>query len=60
MVTIIKKGTPKNELKKLIDEAVSKTPLKVDLKKYVGVLKTDINPLDYQRQIRNEWKQAFS
>jgi len=56
MVTIIKKGTPKNELKKLIDEVVSKTSPKDDLKKYAGVLKTIIDPLEYQRQMRNEWE----
>ena len=56
MITIIKKRTPKNELKKLIDEVVSKTPPKDDLKKYAGVLKTDIDRIDYQRQIRNEWE----
>ncbi|HEX8546748.1 MAG TPA: hypothetical protein VF691_07270 [Cytophagaceae bacterium] len=55
MVTIIKKGTPKQEAKKLIDEAVAKAGRK-DLRKYAGVLKTDIDPLEYQKKIRNEWE----
>ncbi len=55
MVTIIKKGTPKQEAKKLIDEAVAKAGKK-DLRKYAGILKTDIDPLEYQKKIRNEWE----
>jgi hypothetical protein len=54
MVTIIKKGTPKEEIKKQVDEAISKTPKK-DIMKYAGKLKTDIDPLDYQRQMRDKW-----
>jgi hypothetical protein len=55
MVTIIKKGTPIKEAKKIIDDAVAKAGKK-DLKKYAGILKTDIDPLDYQKKIRNEWE----
>jgi hypothetical protein len=55
MVTVIKKGTPKDEIKKKIDEVVLKTPKK-DIRKYAGKLKMDIDPLEYQRQMRNEWE----
>lgn len=55
MTTVIKKGTPKKEAKKLIDEAVAKAGKK-DLRRYAGILKTDIDPLEYQKQIRNEWE----
>jgi hypothetical protein len=55
MVTIIKKGMPKDEAKKLIDDAVAKAGKK-DLRKYAGILKTDIEPLEYQKKIRNEWE----
>jgi hypothetical protein len=55
MVTIIKKGTPKREAKKLIDEAVAKAGKK-DLRKYAGILNTDIDPLEYQKMIRDEWE----
>lgn len=55
MATIIKKGTSAKKAKQLIDEAVSKAGKK-DLKKYAGVLKTDIDPLDYQKQVRDEWE----
>jgi hypothetical protein len=55
MVRIIKKGTPRQEAKKLVDDAVAKAGKK-DLRKYAGILKTDIDPLAYQKQIRNEWE----
>ncbi|ELR68862.1 hypothetical protein C900_05688 [Fulvivirga imtechensis AK7] len=54
MITIIKRGTPIEKMKQLLNEAFSKTPKK-NIKKYAGVLKTDIDPLEYQKQMRNEW-----
>lgn len=55
MVTIIKKGTSKKKIKKQINEVISKTS-KRDIMKYAGKLKTSINPLEYQRQMRDEWE----
>lgn len=55
MVTIIKKGTPKEEIKQRVNEVVSKSP-KVDIMKYAGKLQTDIDPLEYQRKLRDEWE----
>lgn len=55
MVTVIKKGTSKDEIKKQIDEVVSKAPKK-DIRKYAGKLTIDIDPLEYQKQMRNEWE----
>ncbi|WP_235940978.1 hypothetical protein [Cyclobacterium roseum] len=55
MVTIIKKGTPKEEIKRRVDEVISKSP-KRDITKYAGKLKTGIDPLAYQRQMRDEWE----
>ena len=55
MVTIIKKGTPRDEIKKRITKAFSKSR-KRDISKYAGKLKLEIHPLDYQKQMRNEWK----
>jgi hypothetical protein len=54
MVTVIKKGTPKDQIKKQIDEVVSKAAKK-DILKYAGALKTDIDPLAYQKKMRDEW-----
>lgn len=54
MVTIIRRGTPIDKMRKLLNEAFSKAPEK-NIKKYAGVLHTDIDPLEYQKQMRNEW-----
>ena len=55
MVTVIKKGTSKEEIKQKIDAVVAKAPKK-DIMPYAGKLITDIDPVEYQRQIRNEWQ----
>lgn len=55
MVTVIRKGTPMEKMKKLLNDAFAQTPLK-NIRKYAGVLNTDIDPLEYQRQMRNEWE----
>lgn len=55
MVTIIKKGTPKEEIKKRVQDAVSKSA-KGSIRKYAGSVKTDIDPVEYQRKLRDEWK----
>jgi len=55
MVTIIKKGTPRDEIKKQINEAVAKTS-KRNIKKYAGKLNLNVDPLIYQIQMRDEWK----
>lgn len=53
MVTIIKKGTPKDEIKRQVKEVIAKTTAKKILK-YAGKLKTEIHPLEYQRQMKGE------
>ncbi len=55
MITVIKKGISIKEMKKLLNEAFSKVPEK-NIRKYAGILKTDIDPLEYQKQMRNEWE----
>ena len=55
MTTIIKKGTSKEEIAKRINAVISKFP-KQDIMKYAGSLKTEIDPLQYQVKMRNEWK----
>lgn len=32
-----------------------KSPAESDLSKYSGILKPDVNPLQFQKQIRAEW-----
>ena len=55
MITIIKKGTPREDIKKQITNAVSGSR-KRDISKYAGKLKLEVDPLDYQKQMRDEWK----
>jgi len=55
MITIIKKGASIKEMRKLLNKAFSKVPQK-NIRKYAGALKTDIDPLEYQKQMRNEWE----
>ncbi len=55
MVTIIKKGTSKDDIKKKIKEAFDKKPVS-DILRYAGTLKTKIDPLEYQKQMRDEWE----
>lgn len=58
MLTVIKKGTPKEEIKRQINEVVSRTS-PGNLMKYAGKLNTGkkrIDPLAYQKKLRNEWE----
>jgi len=55
MVTVIKKGTPIDEMKKLLSEALSKSPVKT-IRQYAGVLLIHIDPTRYQKQMRDEWE----
>lgn len=54
MVTVIKKGTNKEE----IDKALSnlENPKKFDVYKYCGTIKLKEDPLDIQKKMRDEWK----
>jgi len=55
MVTIIKKGTPKKEIKQRINKVISKKQNK-GIMKYAGKLKTDMDPMEYQKKMRDEWE----
>lgn len=55
LVTIIKKGTPKKEIQKLVNEVLEKTP-KAAFMKFAGALKTIVDPVACQRSMRDEWK----
>lgn len=54
MVTIIKKGISIDKMKQLLNEAFSKTQKK-NIRKYAGVLQTEIDPMEFQKKMRNEW-----
>lgn len=55
MVTVIKKGTIIREVKKKVDTIVFKSSGK-SIAEFAGKLKTKIDPLIYQKQMRDEWK----
>ncbi|MEM9341230.1 MAG: hypothetical protein AAGA66_21045 [Bacteroidota bacterium] len=51
----IKKGMSKKELKGILDLSNEPNNRGVNTQKYCGVLKWDIDPLKYQKEIRKEW-----
>lgn len=53
MVVVIDKNTSKDDLHQAISR-LRKHPQK-GLRKFYGKLKRDIDGLDYQKKIRNEW-----
>lgn len=55
MVTVIKKGTPLEEIKKKVDAIVSKSR-RSNIRKYAGSVKLNIDPLEWQKKIRDEWE----
>ncbi|WP_158267573.1 hypothetical protein [Adhaeribacter arboris] len=54
MVTIIKRGTDKQEIEKIL--ANLESTKKFDAYKYCGVVKLDKDALDIQKIMRDEWK----
>lgn len=55
MVTVLKKGTTV-EKKMALLKSVSKGKSKgVNAYKYLGVLKKKIDPLEFQKKLRDEW-----
>lgn len=56
MVTIIKKGMRKEEIRSILIRLRKKTK-KINLKKYCGAIKLEVDPLEQQKKWRNEWKQ---
>ncbi|MDB5014719.1 MAG: hypothetical protein JWQ25_2921 [Daejeonella sp.] len=54
MVTIIKKGTDKKEIDKILSEL--KSFKKFDPYKYLGTVKLKSDPLEMQWKMRDEWK----
>lgn len=56
MTTILKSGKPLDELTKEFEKATSKKGKGVDTDKYSGVLTPGIDPLEFQKKIRDEWR----
>lgn len=55
MTNIIKKGTSLEGIKKRLKTVISKFQDR-DILKFAGTSKTDIDPLKYQIEMRDEWK----
>jgi hypothetical protein len=55
MVTIIKKGASIQSIKKKLS-AVKVRKKGLDARKYLGALKISLDPLQYQSDMRNEWR----
>lgn len=63
MITVIKKGTSASEMKKQMQEALknaSKSAKKKDISPFFGKIKLKIDPLEYQKKMRNEWELFIS
>lgn len=57
MVTVIKKGTDKKEIEKVLSNLISTK--KFDAYKYCGSLKLKEEPLVIQKKMRDEWNSIF-
>ena len=57
MVTVIKSGTSKEEIERLLEShSNKKNKKKIDIKKYCGILNLEEDPLELQKKWRNEWE----
>lgn len=55
MVYKIEQKTPKKKFDKLVD-AANKKHQKTSLKEFSGLLKFEKDPLEIQKELRNEWE----
>jgi len=56
MVTVIKKGTPIAEIVKILNRITTPSNRGIDSTKYAGKLKLGIDPVKYQKSLRDEWQ----
>jgi len=57
MVTIIKKGASKENIKSLLEKRQKKKKAKnIDIKKYCGILNLKEDPVKLQKKWRDEWE----
>ena len=54
MVLVLKKGANKKQMQSIENKLLKKAG--VNTKKFCGVISLKENPLDIQKQIRNEWQ----
>ena len=57
MVTILKYGSKKEAIKRLLDRLDQQTEsVGIDAYKYCGVIDLKIDPMDFQSRLRDEWQ----
>ncbi len=57
MVTVLKYGSKKEAIKRLLERLNQQTDSKgIDAYKYCGVLNIEVDPMDIQSKLRDEWK----
>ena len=56
MTTILKSGLPIDVLKKQLENAFEKKNKGINTEKYSGAIKSEIDPIEYQKKIRDEWQ----
>jgi len=57
MVTVVKKGTSKKKILMLIKKVFEdKKNNGIDASKYLGKIKIFSNPVQIQKELRNEWE----
>jgi hypothetical protein len=54
-IIIVKKGDNKVAIQKML-EKLDKNEKGLDTKKYCGKIHLDVDPIEYQKKIRNEWE----
>lgn len=56
MVTTLKYGAQKGSITKLLNRLNKKTSRGIDAHKFSGALNLKKDPLEFQKEIRNEWE----
>ena len=57
MVTILKYGSKKEAIKRLLERLnQQKESLGIYAYKYFGILKLEVDPMDIQSKLRDEWQ----
>jgi hypothetical protein len=57
MVTILKYGSKKEAINRLLDRLNQQAEsIGIDAYKYCGVINLEVDPMDVQSKLRDEWK----
>ena len=56
MITIVKRGMPKEKIKDILDRHAQKRQKTIDIAKYCGVIDIKEDPLELQKNWRDEWE----